>query len=123
MIMGDRTMRGLLTSAVATSSMLLAGAVPASADTPGCVTRHEWRQVYIVPDGTGSGPGTGGKMGRVHRIFDTAGSRTVYDAPTPDFHYQVRRYEKCARPGYYRVTYHQYFLEGRDWSAWFSYWG
>lgn len=119
---GARAMRWLLATAVASSSMLLAGAVPASAHTPGCVTRHEWRQVYIVADGTGSGPGSGGTMRRVHRIFGTSGSRVVYDEAAPDFRYQVRRYERCARPGHYRVTFHQYNADG-DWSAWSSYWG
>ncbi|HXH80278.1 hypothetical protein [Nocardioides sp.] len=119
---GARTMRRILTGAVAGSTLLVVGGVPASADTPGCVTRHEWRQVYIVADGTGTGPGSGGTKSRFHGIFDTAGSRKIYEEPAPDFRYQVRRYEKCARPGYYRVTYHQYLADG-DWSAWSSYWG
>ena len=115
-------MRWLLTGVVASSTVLVAAAGPASADTPNCVTRHEWRQVYIVADGTGSGPGSGGTMRRVHRIFDTTGSRVTYDQPDPTFRYQVRRYKRCARPGHYRVTYHQYKVDGQ-WTPWWSYWG
>ena len=43
-------------------------------DTPHCVTKREWRRVYIVPDGTGRGPGKGGTKARVHRIFDVRAS-------------------------------------------------
>jgi hypothetical protein len=115
-------MRWLLATAVAGSTVPLAGAAPANADTPGCVTPQEWRHVYIIPDDTGSGPGSGATMRRVHRVFDTVGSRVLYDKLYGDFRYQVRRYEKCARPGFYRVTYHRYLIHG-DGSAWDSYWG
>ena len=116
-----RAMRWLATVLVV-GTTLTAAPGPASADTPNCVTRAEWRKVYIVPDGTGSGPGDGGTKRRVHGIFDITGTRVVYDQPDPTFRYQVRRYKKCARPSRYRVTYHQYKVNGA-WTAWWSYWG
>lgn len=127
-----RSVTRIVAVAVVSATGALAPSVPAQADdtatasvsagTPGCVSRDEWRQVHIVADGTGSGPGSGGTLRRVHRVFGTAGERVALDQPDPGFRYQVRRYQRCERAGWYRVTYHQYEADGVR-TAWRSYWG
>lgn len=53
---------------LAIATILVGGAAgPASADTPGCVTRAEFRKAS-----------KGMKMTRVHDIFDTRGRRVDY---------------------------------------------
>ncbi len=63
-------------------SALLAVPLTAAADTPGCVTRAEFRKVQ-----------DGMAMRRVHRIFDTNGEKAV--APWGK---EQRWYDKCASP-------------------------
>jgi hypothetical protein len=60
--------RGATAAAIHTLALgvLLTVVAPASADTPGCVTRAEYRQVQTLPRGEWT-------MARVARLFDTAG--------------------------------------------------
>lgn len=82
-------------------------------DTPHCVTKREWRRVYIVPDGTGRGPGKGGTKARVHRIFDVRGKRTWCFNDGHGTRHQTRSYNRCARKSRYKVTYIKY--RSRPW--------
>ena len=61
----------------------LAFAPLAAADTPGCVTRSEYRAVYEDDS-----------IARVHRIFDTDG-RKIGGAKGGGFVSQVRSYRTC----------------------------
>lgn len=117
-----RTPRRVLVATTLAAGLLLGPTSAADAaregDTRPCVTRAEWRAVYIVPDGTNNGPGTGGTHRRVYRIFDSWGKRVAYER-SGDFAYQIRRYKRCGSPGYYRVTFHKY----DGYPGWHSYWG
>ena len=72
-------------SAVAVALVALAFALPAAADTPGCVTSFEYRAVHKDYS-----------IARVHRIFDTHG-RTIGGAIGGGFTSQVRSYRMCRR--------------------------
>ena len=66
------------------------GATPtAQADTPRCVSRHEYARVS-----------TGMTMNRAHRIFDIEGAATGLGLPN-----QVRHYKPCTRNGLVQVSY------------------
>ena len=68
------------------------GATPtAHADTPRCVSRHEYDRVA-----------KGMAMTRVHAIFDTAGKKTGLGAPN-----QLYYYRPCTSQGVVQVTYTQ----------------
>jgi hypothetical protein len=67
----------------------IAVATPALADTPGCVSRAEYRQVH-----------RGMTKPHVHRIFDTAGHR---DAAHGNI--EVRGYRTCPRHSAVSLTY------------------
>jgi hypothetical protein len=71
---------------LAIATILVGGAAgPASADTPGCVTRAEFRKAS-----------KGMKMTRVHDIFDTRGRRVDYLPGDNGFPAeQVRVYRPC----------------------------
>lgn len=103
---------GLLIGPVATANAAAEG------DTRPCVTRGEWRTVYMSPDGQDNGPGTGGTHARVHRVFDSWGKRVRF-RDFGDFAYQIRRYTRCGSARHYRVTYHKY----DGYPRWHSYWG
>ena len=64
---------------------------PAEADTPGCVSRHEYDRVT-----------TGMTMTRVHKIFDTEGQSSRLGAPN-----QLRMYKTCTGRGRVQVIYTQ----------------
>jgi hypothetical protein len=70
-------------SAIALALVALALAPLAAADTPGCVTRSEYRAVHEDDSIT-----------RVHRIFDTDG-RKIGGATGGGSSSQVRRYRTC----------------------------
>jgi hypothetical protein len=70
-------------SAIALALVALAFAPVASADTPGCVTRSEFRAVHKDYS-----------IGRIHRIFDTDG-RKIGGATGGGFTSQVRSYRTC----------------------------
>jgi hypothetical protein len=70
-------------SAIALSLVALALAPLAAADTPGCVTRSEYRAVHKDHS-----------IARVHRIFDTDG-RKIGGAKGGGFASQVRSYRTC----------------------------
>ena len=66
------------------------GATPTvQADTPRCVSRHEYNRIA-----------KGMTMTKVHRIFDTAGFATGLGLPN-----LVRQYRPCTRIGSVQVTY------------------
>ena len=81
-------MHQIVTGAVAASVLGLAGsllAIPtASADTPGCVTRAEYRKVQ-----------KGDTKARVHRIFDTTGHRETI-AHSGRYRTEIRSYDTCS---------------------------
>jgi hypothetical protein len=56
-----------------------------AADTPGCVTRAEYRSVHA-----------GDRMSRVHRIFDIRGRRMSI-ATSGGFASQIRSYKTCSQ--------------------------
>jgi hypothetical protein len=70
-------------SAIAVALVALALAPLAAANTPGCVTRSEYRSVH-----------SGYSIDRVHRIFDTDG-RKIGGAKGGGFASQVRSYRTC----------------------------
>jgi hypothetical protein len=70
-------------SAIALALVALAFAPLAAADTPGCVTRAEYRAVHKDDS-----------IARVHRIFDTDG-RKIGGAKGGGFASQVRSYRTC----------------------------
>ena len=80
-----------LTKAVVIGALILsplAVAAPASADTPGCVSKAEFRKVKKH-----------WAIGRVHRVFDTKGKQTFYTTG-----YQSREYKTCKNPKYSFVS-------------------
>lgn len=68
---------------------ILAAPSPATADTPGCVVRTEFRQVH-----------NGMTKGSVQRIFDTSGSLNSAAR------HEVRTYRACTRPHLSYVSVH-----------------
>ncbi len=70
-------------SAIALALVALALAPLAAADTPGCVTRSEFRAVH-----------NDYSIAHVHRIFDTDG-RKIGGAKGGGFASQVRSYRTC----------------------------
>lgn len=85
-------MKHVIVAAALTASTL-AVAPPANADTPGCVTRGEYRSVPL--NGTWS-------KAKVSRVFDTAGERLTIQT-TQDATYETRRYRSCLNPKYASV--------------------
>ncbi len=65
----------------------------ASADTPGCVTRKEFKKVE-----------RGMSKNRVARIFDTKGRQSSSFRSGGDI-YQTRKYNPCPRYSYVNVDY------------------
>jgi len=63
----------------------------AQADTPRCVSRHEYSRVV-----------KGMTMTKVHNIFDTAGDKTGLGAPNQLYYYQT-----CTGRGMVQVIYTQ----------------
>ena len=66
----------------------LTAVTPAHADTPGCVTKAEFRKVH-----------KGMKMRRVHRIFDTKGQPAAFTTSI------TRIYSPCKAMGSVTVKY------------------
>ena len=71
-------------SAIALALVALVFAPLAAADTPGCVTRSEYRAVHKDDS-----------IARVHRIFNTDGRR-IGGAKGGGFASQVRSYRTCS---------------------------
>lgn len=69
----------------------LGTAATASADTPRCVSRHEYGRVV-----------KGMTMTKVHAIFDTAGDETGLGAPNKLYYYDT-----CTGRGVVQVVYNQ----------------
>lgn len=98
--------RSIATAAVtliASTGLVTLTAGPAAADTPGCVTRAEFRQVH-----------DGMTKGLVHRIFDTAGHRESIGSGG-----ESREYRTCAGNSY---SYASVDYERRNgaWRVWFK---
>ena len=74
----------VMAMAVGVSAGLVAGAGPAVADTPGCVTRGEFRH---VSDGM--------SIDRVHKIFDTNGDLIVRGGGAGIPRWKELRYVRC----------------------------
>ncbi|KQQ39762.1 hypothetical protein [Nocardioides sp. Leaf307] len=80
-----------LAAALLSTALLTAGTAviaPAThADSPGCVTRKEFRKV-----------GEGMGMKKVHAVFDTAGRRVAKDSQD-GLTIETRRYSTCSGDG------------------------
>lgn len=63
----------------------------AAADTPRCVSRHEFARIAV-----------GMSMTKVHQIFDTEGSSTHLGAPN-----KLRYYDTCSGRGAVQVVFTQ----------------
>jgi hypothetical protein len=81
---------------------------PASADTPGCVSKAEFRKVH-----------KGMTRQRVQRIFDTKGHQ-VYTWWISGDHYSGREYRACRHPQWSIVSID--YVNGKV-DAKFAYWG
>ena len=68
----------IVASGLLASSAPIISASPAMADTPGCVTEHEFNRVH-----------RGMPMARVHEIFDTAGRVASRDANRMHRYYKI----------------------------------
>jgi hypothetical protein len=85
-------LKGKLVAALAVVIAGLALVPTASADTPGCVTKAEFRKVS-----------KGDGIRRVHRIFDTKGKQTAYMSGSAYYPaWQSRQYRGC--PSYSIVS-------------------
>ena len=88
-------MKRLLATAatcVFAAGLTVALTTPAMADTPGCVTKTEFKHVS-----------RGMSKDRVQHIFDTAGKR---DSSTGGGHrYEIRTYKTCSPLGVVSITY------------------
>jgi hypothetical protein len=89
-------------SALALSGLTVATAPAASADTPGCVTRTEYRSVQ-----------RGWTMEHVHRVFDTKGSLSY-----SGYGLVSRDYKPCAKYAYVSVDYERrngvFYVDGKS---------
>jgi hypothetical protein len=74
---------GALTAGVMLTATLMLVVGPAAGDTPGCVTRAEYRRVH-----------DGMTRGKVHDIFDTIGT-SLFENPGA-VHNSAREYRMCA---------------------------
>jgi hypothetical protein len=97
----------LATAALATAPVV-AGAAPASADTAGCVTKTEFRKVR-----------NGWSLNRVHNVFDTKGTQSMFFNG-----YQSRDYKSCRNSEYALVSV-DYEKRNGVWrvDSKFAYWG
>ena len=84
-------MRRTALISLVTALVSLGGTPPAQADTPRCVSRHEYSRVV-----------KGMTMTKVHNIFDTAGDKTGLGAPNQLYYYQT-----CTGRGMVQVIYTQ----------------
>jgi hypothetical protein len=82
----------LLGAAVAATPMVIVVG-PAAADTPGCVTRAEYRAVKHGMTKT-----------KVHGIFDTRGNRQAI-ASSGRYTVEIRSYKTCSRFSAVAVSY------------------
>jgi hypothetical protein len=74
-------------------AVVSAGAIlPATADTPRCVSRHEYDRIA-----------KGMTMTKVHQIFDTAGTETGLGGDSG----QLRYYRTCTGRGVVQVGYNE----------------
>ena len=88
-------MRKTIAAAIATLALAGVGADVALADTPGCVTRKEFRRVE-----------KGMRMSRVHAIFDTAGKQAWYMSGSYGYPAeQGREYKPCPAYSHVEVDY------------------
>ena len=100
-----------LTIAAATLALVgvpLVGVGPASADTPGCVSKAEYKKATH-----------GMQKAKVHRIFDTSGRQSsTYNISGT--HYETRDYKPCTNPkyGFVGIDYKNGKVDGK-----YAYWG
>jgi uncharacterized membrane protein len=84
-------MRRLAASILVAAMAIFVATPAAQADTPRCVSRHEYGRVV-----------KGMTMTKVHAIFDTAGDKTGLGAPNQLYYYQT-----CTGRGMVQVIYTQ----------------
>ena len=82
-------MRRLAPAVLISLIVSLSTTTAASADTPGCVSRHEYNRIA-----------KGMRMAKVHAIFDTKGASTGLGGATPLYYYPT-----CARNSQVQVSY------------------
>jgi hypothetical protein len=78
---------------VAPALLLVGMPSVAQADTPGCVTRTEYRAVS-----------RGMTMAKVHGIFDTTGTRDAYST-SGGYAIQIRSYKACRAYSYISIAF------------------
>jgi hypothetical protein len=83
-------MRRLAVTLVSAALVSAGAALPASADTPRCVSRHEYDRIA-----------KGMSMTKVHKIFDTAGTETGLGGGSGTLRY----YGTCTGRGVVQVGY------------------
>ena len=84
-------MRKIATVSLVALLMGLGATPTANADTPRCVSRHEYGRIV-----------KGMTMTKVHSIFDTAGDETGLGAPNKLYYYDT-----CTGRGIVQVVYNQ----------------
>lgn len=101
-------MKRILLIALAVGVLIVIGPVAtASADTPGCVTKREFRSVH-----------RGATKLRVRRVFDTAGRQSSWFNIGGDV-YETREYKTCgSRYGLVSIDYVNRRLNSK-----FAFWG
>jgi hypothetical protein len=83
-----------LLAALAVVTVASLALVPtASADTPGCVTKTEFRKVH-----------QGDSIRRVHRIFDTKGKQSAYSSGG-GYAFQIRDHKGCPTYSFVSISY------------------
>jgi hypothetical protein len=85
-------MRRLAVTLVSAALVSAGAALPASADTPRCVSRHEYDRIT-----------KGMTLTKVHQIFDTKGVETGLGGDSG----QLRYYDTCTGRGVVQVGYNE----------------
>lgn len=104
-----RSLRAVaVTGALAMGVAVVSVPAVAQADTPGCVTKREFRKVH-----------NGMSKTRIHRILDTRGKQSSIFTSGGD-RYESREYRSCRAPSWSMVSVD---YENNRVSGKFAYWG
>ena len=90
--------------ALAVIAATIGSVQPARADTPGCVTRKEFKRVSI-----------GMLKRRVHRIFDTSGIRVSWYYDSKGRFWERRIYDECKGVGEVIIDYKSRHVFQKAW--------
>ncbi len=102
-----RSIATAVVTMVASAGLVTLTAGAAAADTPGCVTRAEYRNVH-----------KGMTKARVARIFDTAGKRDAF-ARSGQYTSEIRSYNTCSKYSAVAISYGNGRLDAKSavWSG------